>query len=116
MKHARGTTFEEIQTGDDKAVKARALLTSGDPKTVFVVFLGGITFTEIAALRFVAKKLQDCKCETWIEKPRILLMLHIIARKTLVICTTSIINGNRMMATAVATKAFGNSAETSNAG
>jgi hypothetical protein len=38
-------------------VKARALLTgSGEKKIVFVVFLGGITFTEIAALRFIAKK------------------------------------------------------------
>jgi hypothetical protein len=57
VKHARGATFDEIQKGDDKAVKARALLSSGgDKKTVIVVFLGGITFTEIAALRFIAKK------------------------------------------------------------
>lgn len=57
VKHARGQTFDEIQGGEDKAVKARALLTgSGEKKTVFVVFLGGITFTEIAALRFIAKQ------------------------------------------------------------
>jgi hypothetical protein len=57
VKHVRGQTFDEVQKGEDKAVKARALLTgSGERKTVFVVFLGGITFTEIAALRFIAKK------------------------------------------------------------
>jgi hypothetical protein len=57
VKHVRGQTFDEVQKGEDKAVKARALLSgSGEKKTVFVVFLGGITFTEIAALRFIAKK------------------------------------------------------------
>jgi hypothetical protein len=57
IKHVRGQTFDEVQKGEDKAVKARALLSgSGDKKTVFVVLIGGITFTEIAALRFIAKK------------------------------------------------------------
>ncbi|RYP03526.1 hypothetical protein DL764_005081 [Monosporascus ibericus] len=57
VKHARGQTFEEAQKGEDKAVKARALLSGGgEKKTVFVVFVGGITFTEIAALRFIAKQ------------------------------------------------------------
>ena len=57
VKHVRGKTFDELQKGEDKAVKARALLSgSGDKKTVFVVFVGGITYTEIAALRFIAKK------------------------------------------------------------
>jgi hypothetical protein len=57
VKHARGAIFDDIQKGEDKAVKARSLLAnSGDKKTVFVVFLGGVTYTEIAALRFIAKK------------------------------------------------------------
>jgi hypothetical protein len=57
IKHVRGKTFDELQKGEDKAVKARALLSgSGEKKTVFVVFVGGITFTEIAALRFIAKR------------------------------------------------------------
>lgn len=57
VKHARGQTFDEVQKGEDKAVKARALLSgSGEKKTVFVVFVGGISFTEIAALRFIAKQ------------------------------------------------------------
>lgn len=57
VKHVRGQTFDILQKGEDKAVKARALLSgSGSKKTVFVVFVGGITFTEIAALRFIARK------------------------------------------------------------
>lgn len=57
VKHVRGRTFYELQKGEDKAVKARALLSGGGEKqTVFVVFVGGITFTEIAALRFIAKQ------------------------------------------------------------
>ncbi|KAH9220441.1 Sec1-like protein [Leptodontidium sp. 2 PMI_412] len=82
VKHVRGQTFDEVQKGEDKAVKARSLLSgSGEKKTVFVVFLGGITFTEIAALRFIAKKEE--------------------ARKQIIICTTSIISGNRIMDTAI---------------
>lgn len=57
VKHVRGQTFYELQKGEDKAVKARALLSGNNHKqTVFVVFVGGITFTEIAALRFIAKQ------------------------------------------------------------
>ncbi|KAI8965888.1 vacuolar protein sorting 33A-like protein [Daldinia sp. FL1419] len=87
VKHARGQTFDELQKGEDKAVKARALLSGGgDKKTVFVVFVGGITFTEIAALRFIAKKEE--------------------ARRNIVICTTSIISGNKMMDAAIEKKSF----------
>ncbi|KAI9736913.1 MAG: hypothetical protein M1818_005964 [Claussenomyces sp. TS43310] len=89
VKHARGQTFDEVQKGEDKAIKARTLLAgAADNKTVIVVFLGGITFTEIAALRFIAKK---------------------EGRKRIVICTTSIINGNKMMASVVETVQFGRS-------
>ncbi|KAL2288212.1 hypothetical protein FJTKL_04298 [Diaporthe vaccinii] len=88
VKHARGQTFDELQKGEDKAVKARALLSgNGQKKTVFVVFVGGITFTEIAALRFIAKQEE--------------------ARRNIVICTTSIISGNKMMATAIEKDSFG---------
>ncbi|KAK0631982.1 Sec1-like protein [Immersiella caudata] len=91
VKHARGQTFDEVQKGEDKAVKARALLSGGgDKKTVFVVFVGGISFTEIAALRFIAKKEE--------------------ARRNIVICTTSIISGNRMMEAAIEKGTFGKEA------
>ncbi|KAK4185529.1 Sec1-like protein [Podospora australis] len=87
VKHARGQTFDEVQKGEDKAVKARALLSGGgEQKTVFVVFVGGISFTEIAALRFIANKEE--------------------ARRKIVICTTSIISGNRMMEAAMEKESF----------
>lgn len=57
VTHVRGQTFYELQKGEDKAVKARALLSGNTTKqTVFVVFVGGVTFAEIAALRFIAKQ------------------------------------------------------------
>ena len=64
VKHARGQTFDEVQKGEDQAVKARALLSgAGDKRTVFIVFVGGITFTEIAALRFIARQEESvCRC------------------------------------------------------
>ncbi|KAK4105795.1 Sec1-like protein [Parathielavia hyrcaniae] len=87
VKHARGQTFDEVQKGEDKAVKARALLSgNSDKKTVFVVFVGGIAFTEIAALRFLAKQEEG--------------------RRDIVICTTSIISGNRMMDAAIEKETF----------
>ncbi|KAL1868044.1 hypothetical protein VTK73DRAFT_3869 [Phialemonium thermophilum] len=89
VKHARGSTFDEFQKGEDKAVKARALLSggAGEKKTVFVVFVGGITFTEIAALRFMAKKEEG--------------------RRNIVICTTSIISGKKMMQAVTELGTFG---------
>ncbi|RDA96041.1 hypothetical protein CP533_5928 [Ophiocordyceps camponoti-saundersi (nom. inval.)] len=87
LKNVRGPTFYETQKGEDKAVKARAILAgSGQKQTVFVVLVGGITFTEIAALRFLAKQEED--------------------RRNIVICTTSIISGNRMMDAAIVGESF----------
>ncbi|KAF4625777.1 hypothetical protein G7Y89_g12387 [Cudoniella acicularis] len=95
IKHVRGQTFDEVQKGEDKAVKARALLTgSGEKKTVFVVFLGGITFTEIAALRFIAKREE--------------------ARKQIIICTTSIISGNKIMDVAIEKSSLGKNSVSNN--
>ncbi|PSR92389.1 Sec1-like protein [Coniella lustricola] len=91
VKHARGQAFDELQKGEDKAVKARALLSgSGQKKTVFVVFVGGVTFTEIAALRFIAKQEE--------------------ARRNIFICTTSIISGDKVMATAIEKGTYGKAA------
>jgi hypothetical protein len=57
VKNVKGKTFDEVQRGEDKAVRARMILNGqSERKTVLVFFLGGITFTEIAALRFIAKK------------------------------------------------------------
>ena len=113
LKHARGQTFDEVQKGEDKAVKARALLSgNGGKKTVFVVFVGGISYTEIAALRFLAKQEEGTSREgtnpwTWtlvdLVLARSLTCVIVIgaARRNIVICTTSIISGNRMMDAAI---------------
>jgi hypothetical protein len=100
VKHVRGQTFDEMQKAEDKAVKARALLNgSGEKKLVFVVFLGGITFTEIAALRFIAKK-EEGMCHLF---PVLLIGSNsqTADRKQIIICTTSIISGNKIMDVAI---------------
>lgn len=60
---------------------------TGGKKTVIVMFLGGITFTEIAALRFVARQEEG--------------------RRRILICTTDVIGGNRMMDVAIEKGDFG---------
>ncbi len=103
-KNARGATFDEIQKGEDKAVKARSLLTGGgEKKTIIVAFLGGITFTEIAALRFIAKREDGMNDHS---SSRGNANITESARKQIIICTTSIISGNRMMDAAIETGHF----------
>ncbi|KAL6248984.1 Vacuolar protein-sorting-associated protein 33 [Rhinocladiella similis] len=82
LKSARGPTFSLAQKAtDEKAAKAKAALAgTGGWKTVFVMFLGGITFTEIAALRFIGRKIAESG-----------------QRKKIVICTTGVISGRSIM-------------------
>ncbi|KAL8848593.1 MAG: hypothetical protein Q9221_006367 [Calogaya cf. arnoldii] len=88
LKSVKGETFNKIQKGDEAAAKARHMLTgSGKVKTVVVMFLGGITRTEIAALRFVGKGLEG--------------------RKKVVVCTTGIIGGREVVGAAVEKGDFG---------
>lgn len=57
LKSIKGKTFDEFQRGEDKAVRARNILNGQNEKKVTVVFfVGGCTFTEIAALRFIGKR------------------------------------------------------------
>jgi hypothetical protein len=87
VKLIKGATFDETQTGEEKAVRARQILngSSGDAgKTVIVFFLGGVCRAEVAALRFVAKQLK--------EEGR---------GRRLLICTTNVLTGDGMMASAV---------------
>ncbi|KAI9732416.1 MAG: hypothetical protein M1834_001624 [Cirrosporium novae-zelandiae] len=88
-KQTIGQTFNIVQKpSDEKALKARTTLTGmGGRKTVVVFFLGGITFTEIAALRFITKQEEE--------------------KREIVICTTGIISGNRMMDAATEKRDFG---------
>ena len=78
LKSVKGETFNKVQKGEDSATKSRQVLSgTGGKKTVVVMFLGGITFTEIAALRFIAKKEEG--------------------KRKILICTTGIVGGNRVM-------------------
>ncbi|KAL8814788.1 MAG: hypothetical protein Q9223_006013 [Gallowayella weberi] len=88
VKSVRGETFSKVQKGDDAAAKARHMLMgSGKEKTVVVMFLGGITRTEIAALRFVGKGLEG--------------------RRRVVVCTTGVISGREVVGCAVEKGDFG---------
>ena len=93
LKSAKGATFNIAQKPqDEKALKARTALTAGSSshaKTIYVMFVGGITFTEIAALRFISRQLEEKE------------------RRKLVICTTSIISGERAMKAALVEGGFG---------
>lgn len=97
VKSARGATFSIVQKGDEKAVRARQTLMSGghsshSQKTVYIMFLGGITFTEIAALRYIAS--QEA------------------ATRKFVICTTSLLSGDRMVNAAIEGASFGEAEST----
>ncbi|CCU76222.1 vacuolar protein sorting 33A-like protein, partial [Blumeria hordei DH14] len=88
IKHIRGETFDEIQKFGSKVALAREMFTSNvEKKVVFVVFLGGITYAEIAALRFICRKEET--------------------RKKIVVCTTSIISGGTMMDMAIEKNSLG---------
>ncbi|KAI5305282.1 telomere binding protein [Ascosphaera pollenicola] len=78
LRSARGATFNIAQASDEKILRARQTLTGDEGvKTVFIFFLGGITFAEISALRFIGQKEAS--------------------RRKIVICTTGIISGSRMI-------------------
>ncbi|MCJ1310924.1 hypothetical protein MMC25_004592 [Agyrium rufum] len=82
MKSIKGDTFNKVQKGEEAATKARQILSGqGGKKTIIVMFLGGVTYTEIAALRFIAKQEE--------------------AKRRILICTTGIVSGNRMIDVAV---------------
>ena len=88
LRSVKGESFNRVQKGEEAAVKARHMLMgSGKEKTVVVMFLGGITFTEIAALRFVARGLEG--------------------KKKLLICTTGIISGRDVVEAAIEKGNFG---------
>jgi hypothetical protein len=82
LKSVKGQTFNIVQKPtDEKAAKSKAALTgTGGWKTVFVMFLGGVTFAEVAALRFINRNLADSG-----------------QRRRIVICTTGVVSGRSVM-------------------
>lgn len=91
LKSAKGPTFNIAQkANDENASRAKTALTgSAGTKYVFVMFLGGITFTEIAALRFIGRKLQQTE-----KKIKI------------IIGTTGIVSGRSVMDSVIEKKSF----------
>jgi hypothetical protein len=95
-KYIRGATFDERQTGEEKAVKARSMLNGNHndgSKTVVVFFLGGVTRAEIAALRFIGSKLRETGGEG--------------RGSRIVVCTTGIVRGDSLVGSAIETRHFG---------
>lgn len=92
LKSAKGPTFNIAQKAvDEKMSKAKTSLagTTGQ-KYVFVMFLGGITYTEIAALRFIAKKMAASG-----------------QQRKIVICTTGMVSGRSILDTVIEKKDLG---------
>ncbi|KAK7202889.1 Sec1-like protein [Myxozyma melibiosi] len=78
-----GDVFDQVQKPDEKSIKTKVLQAARKEvkRTVAVFFLGGITFTEIAALRFIARQESE--------------------RRKILILTTGIIDGRDIMKTAM---------------
>ncbi|CCJ29484.1 unnamed protein product [Pneumocystis jirovecii] len=81
LKMLKGQLFNETQEEDSQIVGVKKLPRTQEKKTTIVFFLGGCTFTEIAALRFIAKQEKDSR--------------------EIIIITTSIINGNIIVESAL---------------
>ncbi|KAK9356594.1 Sec1-like protein [Lipomyces doorenjongii] len=82
LRNINGEHFDELQKGEERALRARAMLSAKkEKKTVVIFFLGGVTFTEIAALRFIAKQETE--------------------RRNILILTTGIIDGKEIIKTAM---------------
>lgn len=101
LRNVKGKTFDEVQRGEDKAVRARMILNGQNEKRMTIVFfLGGCTFTEIAALRFIGKK----QAGSWLLLISYWIILIIPSKdiRNILIATTNVTNGNKMMRTAIA--------------
>ncbi|KAJ3151368.1 hypothetical protein HDU89_002207 [Geranomyces variabilis] len=75
LKLIAGSTFEEIQKVRDRSAFSK--VAKDKPSVTLVVFLGGCTYTEVAALRFLSQQEEG--------------------RREFVIATTNMINGNEMV-------------------
>lgn len=94
-KYVRGATFDETQTGEAKAIKARSMLNGSHndaAKTIVVFYLGGITRAEIAALRFIGNKLKEVGGEG--------------RGSRIVICSTNMVKGGSLVGSAIETGRF----------
>ncbi|CAG8439325.1 11444_t:CDS:10 [Ambispora gerdemannii] len=72
-----GKTFDETQKLEEGAIRAKRLIPGQQPRVTLVFFLGGCTFTEVAAIRFLAQQDEG--------------------QREFIIATTQIINGNSVL-------------------
>jgi hypothetical protein len=92
VSRIRGATVDVTQKGSDADASAARKTLRGSkegPKTTIVFFLGGVTFAEVAALRFVSQQIGEA------------------TGRRLVIGTTSIITGEKAMGVAEEKRKFG---------
>ena len=92
VSRIRGATVDVTQKGSGAdASHARKTLRGSKegPKVTVVFFLGGVTYAEIAALRFVSGQLQES------------------SGRSIVIATTSIIGGDKAVSAAIEKRKFG---------
>lgn len=94
LSRIKGATVDVVQQGSDAdASQARKTLRGAKegPKNTVVFFLGGVTYAEIAALRFVSRQLEES------------------SGRKLVIATTGVISGDKVVGAAVEKRGFGSS-------
>jgi len=92
VSRIRGATVDVTQKGSDADASAARKTLRGSkegPKTTIVFFLGGVTYAEVAALRFVSQQIGEA------------------TGRRLVIGTTSVINGEKAMGVAEEKRKFG---------
>lgn len=91
LARIKGATVDEVQKGSNaEASQARQVLrgNTGGPKTTIVFFLGGVTFAEVAALRFLGQQLGD--------------------KRKIVIATTAMVGGKGAVESLTEKRGFGN--------
>ncbi|KAK6440400.1 Vacuolar protein-sorting-associated protein 33 [Oleoguttula sp. CCFEE 5521] len=92
LSRIRGATVDIVQQGADAGMSAaRKTLRTGKegPRTTVVFFLGGVTFAEVAALRFVSMSIGEA------------------SGRRIVVATTGIVSGDRAVGSAVEGRVFG---------
>lgn len=92
LSRIRGATVDIVQKGSDADASAARKTLRGNkegPKTTVVFFLGGVTYAEIAALRFVGQQIGEA------------------SGRRLVIGATSVVNGDKVVGAAVEDRRLG---------
>ncbi|CAG8793216.1 8957_t:CDS:2, partial [Racocetra persica] len=51
-----GKTFDEVQKPEEGAIRSKRMVQGQNPRVTLVFFLGGCTYTEISAIRFLAQQ------------------------------------------------------------